>query len=149
MTTLPRFMAGDLVDGWSLLMTKPDAYGLPNDIPSDCETLPAIVPGTVAAALEAAGHFDRDNPEPLIDKDAWYRRSLGDVTSGQAILRFAGLATIADVFLDERLILSSSSMFESHDVDVELTGEETLSICFRALKPHLEKTAPAPAGGRG
>jgi beta-mannosidase len=141
-TTLPSFMAGDLVDGWSLLVTEPGAYGLPGNIPSDQETLPAIVPGTVAAALEAAGRFDRDNPEPLIDKDAWYRRSLAHAAPGPAILRFEGLATIADVFLDDRLILSSTSMFESHDVAVDLTGDETLSICFRALKPHLEKTGP-------
>ncbi|WP_093001881.1 glycoside hydrolase family 2 protein [Rhizobium sp. NFR07] len=135
-------MAGDLVDGWSLLVTEPGAYGLPNDIPSDRETLPAIVPGTLAAALEGAGRFDRDDPEPLIDKDAWYCRSLADVAPGQALLRFEGLATIADVFLDDRLILSSASMFESHDVAVDLIGNETLSICFRALKPHLEKTGP-------
>lgn len=131
-----------LAEGWSLTLTEPGACPLPGDLPSGSDTIPAIVPGTVAAALEAAGRFDRDNPEPLIDKDAWYRRSLAGETPGPAVLRFAGLATVAEVFLDETLILSSTSMFESHDVPVELTGTQTLSICFRALKPHLEKTGP-------
>lgn len=131
-----------LAEGWSLTLTAPGAYTLPADLPSGLEFLPAMVPGTVAAALEAAGRFDRNNPEPLIDKDAWYRRSLAGETPGSAILRFAGLATVAEVFLDETPILSSASMFESHDVAVELTGTETLAICFRALRPHLGRTGP-------
>jgi beta-mannosidase len=131
-----------LAEGWSLALTEPGAYTLPSDLPPDLEFLPAMVPGTVAAALEAAGRFDRNNPEPLIDRDVWYRCRLAGEAPGPAILRLAGLATVADVFLGEALILSSTSMFESHDVAVELTGSETLSICFRALKPHLEKAGP-------
>ncbi|WP_117194506.1 glycoside hydrolase family 2 protein [Rhizobium terrae] len=131
-----------LSEGWSLFLTEPGAYGLPGDIPSGLDTLPAIVPGTVAAALEAAGRFDRDDPEPLFDKDAWYRLSLKGEAAGPTVLRFEGLATIAEVYLDDRLVLSSESMFESHEVPVDLAGRETLSICFRALKPHLGKTGP-------
>jgi beta-mannosidase len=131
-----------LAEGWSLALTEPGAYTLPSDLPPDLECLPAMVPGTVAAALEAAGRFDRNNPEPLIDRDVWYRCRLAGEAPGPAILRFAGLATVAEVFFGETPILSSTSMFESHDVAVELTGTETLSICFRALKPHLEKAGP-------
>ncbi|MCQ1837865.1 glycoside hydrolase family 2 protein [Neorhizobium galegae] len=131
-----------LAEGWSLALTEPGACSLPSDLPPDLEYLPAMVPGTVAAALEATGRFDRNNPEPLIDRDVWYRCRLAGEAPGPAILRFAGLATVAEVFLGETLILSSTSMFESHDVAVELTGTETLSICFRALKPHLEKAGP-------
>jgi beta-mannosidase len=123
-------------------MSEPGVYASPGEIPADTETVPAIVPGTVAAALEAAGRFDRNNPEPLIDKDAWYLHSLANEAPGPAMLRFEGLATIAEVYLDNRLILSSDSMFESHDITVDLTGTETLSICLRALKRHLEKIGP-------
>jgi beta-mannosidase len=128
--------------GWSLILSEPGAYARPQDIPTAIEAIPAIVPGTVASALESAGCFDRHDPVPLIDNDVWYRRSLADEMPGPAILRFEGLATIADVYLDDQLILSSTSMFESHDVPVELTGSRTLSIYFRALKPHLGKTGP-------
>lgn len=61
---------------------------------------------------------------------------------GAAVLRFEGLATIAEVYLNDRLVLSSQSMFEAHDVDVILNGSDELSICFRALRPHLEKRGP-------
>lgn len=131
-----------LSEGWSLLLTERGAYALPGDLPPDVDDVPAIVPGTVAAALEAAGRFDREKPEPLIDSDAWYRRSLAGKAPGPVILRFDGLATIGEVYLDDRLVLSFDSMFQRHDVPVTLTGNETLSICFRALKPHLEKTGP-------
>jgi beta-mannosidase len=131
-----------LSGGWSLILSEPGAYAQPADLPIDIQPVPAIVPGTVAEALEAAGRFDRDNPEPLIGKDAWYRRNLTGEEPGSATLHFEGLATIAEVYLDDGLILSSTSMFESHDVAVELAGTETLSICFRALKPHLQKTGP-------
>ncbi|MCC2612699.1 glycoside hydrolase family 2 protein [Neorhizobium petrolearium] len=131
-----------LDEGWSLVVTEPGAHTLPGELPFMFDDIPAIVPGTAAAALEATGRFDRDNPAPLFDKDIWYRRSLAGETPGPVILRFAGLATVAEVFLDDRLILSSQSMFESHDVPANLAGCETLSICFRALKPHLEKSGP-------
>lgn len=131
-----------LDEGWSFVLTGPGVCALPSALPPMLENIPATVPGTVAAALEAAGRFDRENPAPLFDKDIWYRRSLAGEAPGPAILRFAGLATVAEVFLDDRLILSSESMFESHDVPVELAGLEMLSICFRALRPHLENTGP-------
>ncbi len=131
-----------LSEGWSLTSSEPGAWALPGDIPADAETVAAIVPGTVAAALESAGRFDRSRPEPLIGRDAWYRRTLAGERPGPALLRFEGLATIADVFIDDRLVLAATGMFESHDVAVDLTGTETLSICFRALQPHLEKTGP-------
>ena len=128
--------------GWSMTVCEAGAYARPGDLPAPLQSIPAMVPGTAAKALEAADLFDRHKPEPLIDRDIWYRCQLRDEPPGHAILRLEGLATIAEVFLDETLILSADSMFESHDVAVELTGDHTLSICFRALKPHLERTGP-------
>jgi beta-mannosidase len=128
--------------GWTLTVCEAGTSGSPGDLPATLRSIPVMVPGTAAAALEAAGLFDRTRPEPLIDRDTWYRCTLPDEPPGPAILRLEGLATIADVFLDDLLILSADSMFESHDVPIELTGSHTLSICFRALKPHLERTGP-------
>lgn len=122
-----------------MLATEAGAYALPGDIPVEAAGIAAIVPGTVASALEQAERYGRNAPEPLIDKDFWYRLSLAGEEPGPAVLRLEGLATIAEVYLDERLILTSESMFESHDMPVELTGREVVSICFRALKPRLER----------
>lgn len=131
-----------LSEGWSLLVSEAGAHTLPSSISWETDTIPANVPGTAAAALESAGRFDRNDPPPLINRDIWYRRSLSEEKPGPATLRFEGLATIAEAYLDDRPILSSESMFESHDVDIELSGGETLYICFRAMKPHLEKSGP-------
>lgn len=126
--------------GWTMVLTEAGRHALPSEVPSDT-SIPAAVPGTVAGALTAAGRFKAEAPEPLIDRDAWYRLDQ-PLPAGDAVLRFEGLATIADIYLDDHLALSTDSMFESHDLPVSLKGGERLSICFRALKPHLDRTGP-------
>lgn len=131
-----------LEGGWTLLLSEPQRYAGPGDIDHRAAHLAAPVPGTVAEALTKAGLFDPQNPQPLNDRDAWYFRSLEGEASGPAVLRFAGLATVADIYLNGTLVLRSTSMFESHDLAVTLTGKDTLAICFRALGPLLEKRGP-------
>lgn len=127
--------------GWTVILTPPGQISGPVDLPATLESIPALVPGTVAAALEQAGRFDRAAPTPLENIDAWYSLRL-EVASGPAILRFEGLATVADVFLNEQPVLHSESMFESHDVAVTLTGNDRLVIRFQALEPHLQRKGP-------
>ncbi|TVZ62058.1 beta-mannosidase [Azospirillum brasilense] len=104
--------------------------------------LPAPVPGTVAQALRAAGLYRLGDPLPLHDRDVWYRVTL--TGEGPCTLRFHGLATIAEAWLDGERILTSASMFERHDVPVTLRGAHALRIVFRALNPVL-----AARKGRG
>ncbi|MGV8937227.1 MAG: glycosyl hydrolase 2 galactose-binding domain-containing protein [Allorhizobium sp.] len=131
-----------LEGGWTLLLSEPDRYAGPGGIDRRAAHLAAAVPGTVAEALTKAGLFDPENPQALNNRDAWYFRSLEGEASGPAVLRFAGLATIADVFVNGNLVLRSTSMFESHDLGVTLTGKDELAICFRALGPQLDKRGP-------
>lgn len=126
--------------GWTLVLTPAGSHALPSDVVDD-NAIPAAVPGTVAGALAAAGLFSAEAPEPLIDRDAWYRRDEA-LPAGDVVLRFEGLATLAEVYVDDNVVLSSESMFESHDLPLSLKGGERLSICFRALKPRLERTGP-------
>jgi beta-mannosidase len=144
--------------GWRLFLTSAGEHALPDTLPAPAEGVPAFVPGTVAAALEAAGLFDRAEPHPLNVEDAWFVTEMTGEAAGDAILRFEGLATIAEVFLNGERILVSGSMFLAHDVRVRLTGEDRLAICCRALLPHLSKTLRrarwrtrmiTPAGLRG
>jgi beta-mannosidase len=131
-----------LEHGWNLVLTEAGACRLPSDVPFSSKFIPAPVSGTVAHALEAAGLFDRENPHPLDTKDAWYLCRLFDEEPGEVTLRFQGLATICDVFLNGERILSSESMFESHDVVVDLHGGDELALCFRALEPKLSEPGP-------
>ena len=101
-----------------------------------------LAAGTAAGALTDAGLYDPANPSPLHDKDVWYLRSLAGETPGSAILRFEGLATIADIFVNGALRHASVSMFEPFDLSLDLSGDDELAICFRALAPHLDKRGP-------
>ncbi|MGI2035884.1 glycoside hydrolase family 2 protein [Rhizobium panacihumi] len=130
-----------LTDGWALTLSEPGAYAAPGDIPGTVETIAAPVPGTVASALRGADKFDAAYPTPLENLDAWYRLDLPG-EAGAAVLRFAGLATVTEVYLNDMLILASESMFEAHDVRVTLTGSDRLAMCFRAIGPHLTRSGP-------
>jgi beta-mannosidase len=139
------YLAADtrpLEQGWTLLVTEAGRHSEPAQIHRPAARIPATVPGTVAGALFDAGLFDRHNPHPLDDKDAWYFRSLEGEAPGPAILRFEGLATIAEIYVNGTLQATSDSMFESLDVPIDLSGHDDLAICFRALKPHLDKRGP-------
>ena len=131
-----------LSEGWNLILTEPGTCAVPHDIPLSAQLIPAPVPGTVAAALEKAGLFDRENPEPLNMRDAWYLCRLFDAEPGEAILRFEGLATLCHVFLNGQEILFSESMFTAHEIPVTLSGGDELALCFRALGPRLSEPGP-------
>ncbi|MCY1665473.1 glycoside hydrolase family 2 protein [Rhizobium sp. SL86] len=130
-----------LQDGWTVVTTPAGLCAVPGALKASLEPLPAPVPGTLAGALERAGRFDRAAPTNLEHLDAWYRLVL-DEAPGPAVLRFEGLATLAEVFLNGQKILDSESMFEAHDVPVVLTGRDELALCFRAIGPHLDKKGP-------
>ena len=130
-----------LSTGWRLVLTGPDAAQTPHHVKSDDSINGAPVPGTVAEALEKAGRFDRKNPAPLDNQDAWYFLDIEE-TSGPATLHFDGLATICDVFFNGELLLQTDSMFLSQDLPVTLTGKDELALCFRALPPRLNQKGP-------
>ncbi|WP_409934722.1 glycosyl hydrolase 2 galactose-binding domain-containing protein [Paraburkholderia sp. BCC1884] len=121
--------------GWQCVSTAAGACASPADLPAH-GWLAAQVPGTVAGARTAAGLFDALNPAPLAFDDHWYRLTLDGY--GKRRLRLHGLATLAEVWLDERRLLDSDSMFVAHDLDIELHGSATLALCFRSLTPALE-----------
>jgi beta-mannosidase len=126
--------------GWQLCITSPGAALRPGDIPADAEWLPAEVPGTVASALMRAGLWSPETRAPLHIGDAWYACTL--TGQGEHVVRFDGLATLAEVWLDDALLMSSTSMFHAHDIPVTLGGTHRLAIAFRALAPELKKRKP-------
>lgn len=128
------------------------------------ENAPASAPAPIRVGLartEARSDVDASISQDLESRDWWYRTSLalGPATdparpgSGAARrrLRFEGLATLADVFLGDQHVLTSSNMFQSHEIDVtellEQAGGRTeaeLAIRFRALRPALAARRPRP-----
>ncbi|HDV6319542.1 TPA: glycoside hydrolase family 2 protein [Burkholderia multivorans] len=129
----------DAAPAWSMLTTDAGAAHEPRELPTERGWIDAPVPGTVAQALALAGRTDEI--ASLAERDHWYRTELHG--HGPRVLRFHGLATLADVWLDDTPILQSHSMFVSHDVPVSLDGAHRLTVRFRALAPHLREVRAA------
>ncbi len=137
----------DLTDGWRVARTAPHVCAGPDQL-SAGGLLPwvtGIVPGTVAmslgANLDTVGRYDAD--------DWWYCGHFAAAPAGSAMrqrLRFEGLATLAEVWLNGQLILNTRNMFTAHVVDVTelLRADNEISICFRSLDHALAARQPRP-----
>lgn len=135
----PSLWPQRLDTGWQCVSTPAGACGSPAALPAH-GWLAAPVPGTVASARRAAGLLDAAHPPPLAFDDHWYRVTLTGI--GKRRLRLHGLATLAEVWLDDVRRLDSDSMFVAHDLDIELNGSATLALCFRALTAALTAKRP-------
>ncbi|GAA0780118.1 glycoside hydrolase family 2 protein [Roseibium denhamense] len=134
-----------LTDGWQLMVTEPGAYETAFAIEHGWDWVDAKVPGTAAQALRDAGRFDRENPVPLHSKDVWYKCWF-TANPGTYVIDFSGLATVAEIYVNDERVLETANMFRSYTIMTELTQEapaaNTISICFRALEPLLAKKGP-------
>ncbi len=141
-----RAVSGEAVHaldrGFSVLRLAPDAVVDPAALPAeDGRWVPAVVPGTVA--MTEGGRVEG---LALDEWDHWYRgrfeRPL--VEGARVLLCLDGLATLAEVYLNGRLVLASENMFVAHALDVTdaLEPENELAIRFRALAPVLRARRP-------
>src|SRR5665213_1866774 len=133
-----------LHEGWELARTVPGACGEPRAI-SGLPWAPATVPGTVAASL----HKDLDAPGRYDADDWWYRMRFAapEAAAGtRQRLRFEGLATLAEVWLNGSRIAASSNMFVAQRVDVTglLAADNELAIRFASLDAALAAKRARP-----
>src|SRR6187401_1142192 len=94
-----------LVDGWRFARTPPGAATTPGELERHApEWLEAQVPGTVASALRCAGRLTSlDRCEDFDASDWWYSARLPALdrqAEERTLLRFGGLASLAEVWLD-------------------------------------------------
>jgi len=137
-----------LLEGaWEIAALPP---GLASD-PADLETarpewMPCAGPMPAAAALRAGDAWDIEHPRDFDAEDWWYRCTFTADSAEPVRLRFEGLATVADVWLNGRQILHSESMFVAHSVEIEsgLRGENVLALRFHAITPLLGPRRPRP-----
>ena len=138
------------LDAWLLCSTPPATVADPAELrPEAREWIPAVTPGTVAAALQKAGIWTFDDGRDLDAGDWWFRTSFAGPTDGggqPAFLCFDGLATEAEVWLNGQSILRSDNMFRSHwaRVDGLLKPQNDLCIVFRSLHRQLKTKRPRP-----
>jgi beta-mannosidase len=143
-----------LTTGWELCSVPAGAYDDPQALTgASIEWLGAQAPSTVAQCLRAANLWSLDSPARRFDaEDWWYRLRFGlpprgpDAAAARIVLGFDGLATIADVWLNGKPLLSSDNMFLAHEKSIEdvLEDDNELFIRFRALDRLLQAKRPRP-----
>jgi beta-mannosidase len=136
------------LSGWEFARSGLDKCLTPADS-KNLEWQPATVPGTVAAELLRGQSINYDSVLPLDDDDFWYRSKfvLPADMQGSVQLHLEGLATFAEVWLDDELVIRTDNMFCAHVLDVSKYVQETgvehwLSIRFCGLTPFLEQKHP-------
>jgi beta-mannosidase len=135
---------------WTCCARPPGAVIHPDQLRAGaCDWIPASVPGTAAAALHAAGRWDFDRPAELDAHDWWYRTTFAAPelsAGGPCHLTSDGLATLAEVWLNGRLLLRTENMFRTYRVDVEpyLRPDNELVLGFRSLSEALKAKRPRP-----
>jgi beta-mannosidase len=120
---------------WTFAICPADAATTPAQAAS-LDFAPASAPGTAAQSLIDEGGWSWDDPVPLDERDVWYRTQVSG--RGRHMLIFEGLATFAELWLDDALILASDNAFLTHRVELALTGAHGLAIRFRAMKRALD-----------
>jgi len=132
-----------LGDGWEVAACPPDTHA-DATVLDGLAWLPARVSGTAAGALRDAGRWRPGDPCDLdLDAEDWWWRTSFDaqpVSAGEEVrLCLDGIATVAEVYLNGKLVLESDSMFAAHALDVagRLRSSNELAIRCRALGPLL------------
>ena len=132
---------------WQIAALSP---GLASE-PAELETvrpewMSCAGPMPAAAALRACGCWDLEHPRDFDADDWWYRCTFTTDVAGPVRLRFEGLATVADVWLDGRHVFHSENMFVMRTVEIAggLRGENVLVLRFHALVPLLGPRRPRP-----
>jgi beta-mannosidase len=134
---------------WSLASTRPGQLDDPARLDGESlQWFPAIVPGTVAQSLQQAGAWDFDHPRDFDSDDWWYRCTFAhDAQPATAyVLRFAGLATLAEIWLNGERIAETDNMFVEQTIDVtaQLRASNVLAIRFRSLHAALAQRRARP-----
>jgi beta-mannosidase len=131
----------DLSEGWQAARAAPDLHANPAGIDA-LDWVAARVPGTAALALQDAGLWRPGERCDFDAEDWWFRTSFEaePALAGEHVrLHFDGIATVAEVFLNDERVLESDSMFATHAIDVgeRLSSSNELAIRCRALGPLL------------
>jgi beta-mannosidase len=145
-----------LSEGWSIRAAEPGEFASPEVLPADGWRQIAAL-GTVAACERDGGRWSLDHPPARgFDAQDWWYRLQFDLAApvndaGAAPLRlcFDGLATLAEVWLNGRSILTSDNMFVAHACtlapeQLRESGNE-LTMVFRSLDHELARRRPRPA----
>ncbi|MGO9344334.1 MAG: glycoside hydrolase family 2 protein [Acidimicrobiales bacterium] len=131
---------------WECRPAEPGSASGPDDLVAleNFGWRPAQVPGTAAGALRSAGE---DPDSTNFDAFDWWFHSRFErpAARGPYVIEFAGLATIADVWLNDRHVLHAENMFRSYEVETDWFAEQNdFWIRFASLDVALEGRKKRP-----
>jgi len=135
-----------LDEGWEVAEVQAGGASSPAELSAlDPKWTSAVVPGTAASALRAAGAWKHGDNRDFDANDWWFRCRFAAKPVPGTRLSFEGLATLADVWLNgERILADARSMHVAHHVDVTLAAENELLVRFSSLAKALEARRPRP-----
>lgn len=136
------------LEHWQWLQTEPGEATEPSAAVLCEGWMPARAPGTAAAAATQNGLDVHSESYNLDAYDHWFRCTFTIDLEPDAphSLTFEGLATVAEVWLDEQSILKSTSMFQPRCLRLSNLepGQHRLLIRCEALEPMLKAKQPRP-----
>ncbi len=136
-------------DGWTCAALPPGQIDGPAGLAQAAtQWSSARVPCTAASALAAASAWSLETPRDF-DAEEWWFRAEVDLAPRDAVekvlLRFDGLATLADAWLDGEHLFRSENMFVERTVDVTgRGGRGELVLRFASIADELKKRRPRP-----
>jgi beta-mannosidase len=135
------------LDSWTCATTLSGTAAGPAELDAlALEWLPVSVPGTAAGALRAAGKLPVGGAD-LDAADWWFRtRFPRPAIDVPARLELDGIATLGEVWLNGRLLLTTENMFRRYTVDLDdvLADDNVLVIGCRSLNEALRARRPRP-----
>ncbi len=134
---------------WQFASAAPGRVAGPSGLDAaNLDWSPCEIPSTSASALRASGRWSLDDRVDFDASDWWWRArfSAPAPQDGARVLCFGGLATLADVWLNDERVLESDNMFVEHEVDVttRLLGDNEIVIRCRSLGAALQGRRPRP-----
>lgn len=137
----------ELLESWHCARVTPGSGSFDSIQSTSLDWLKTQVPSTVA---QSAGITVSD--VGLFDQDEWWYRTEFDLpepdmaSNSRWRLRFEGLATLAQVWLNGNMILETDNMFREYVVDVSaaLQSSNQLLIRFKSLAEALDQKKPRP-----
>lgn len=139
-----------LTVGWEMCSVPVGACENPASLARhELDWIAFTAPGTVASGLRAAKRWSLDDAARRFDAEEWWFRTRFQTPDGAPgvsyVIGFDGLATLAEVWLDGRSVLTSDNMFVAHEREIGAGGSEhELIIRFNSLDTVLAVRRPRP-----
>jgi beta-mannosidase len=139
-----------LAEGWQVASAPAGSIEYPAALAgASLDWCAAKTPATAASALRAASRWTLDDRVDFDASDWWWRCEFPaePTTSGIVhALRFGGIATVAQAWLNGEPILRSDNMFVEHDVSVggSLRERNELVVACRSLTQAMKARKARP-----